>query len=474
MAGCRIDPAFGWSRARRGTARLAACGSRVGALNMNVLVSDGGVEAMEGVVETLTELGHVVWEIGEAEQATKLLNEEPIQWVFLGMHDIDQRAGELIRHVDAECEDCEVVVFSPEPSVAEAVEAMRCGAVDFVPLPCSRRRVENLLERLGRSRKERARLGELTELLERDTPPLRFESEDESMTELLERAAMAAETPTTILLLGESGTGKSVLARSIHESSPWSDGPFVTISCPSLSKELLESELFGHRRGAFTGAHRDQFGKVAAAEGGTLFLDEIGELPLELQPKLLRLLQEREYERLGESRTRKAELRVIAATNRDLAAAVERGDFREDLYYRLDVVSLEIPPLRERPRDLERIAGELLEFYARRFGREVEGFGEAALEEIRQHRWPGNLRELDNAIERAVIFTKGGRIECLGVDSERESGGERLQVGEMVTLEELERRHIESITRRTRTLEEASRVLGINKSTLFRKRKRFG
>ena len=208
------------------------------------------------------------------------------------------------------------------------------------------------------------------------------------------------------MILGESGTGKSVAARAVHEKSHLADKPFVTVSCPSLSKELLESELFGHVRGSFTGAIKDHWGKVKAAEGGTLFLDEIGDLPMEIQPKLLRLLQEREYERLGENVTRQANLRVIAATNRDLKKRVAEGLFREDLYFRLNVITVEMPPLRSRDGDLIRFAEHYEKFFAEQCGRKLEGLSAEAVACIRAYAWPGNLRELRNAIERAVILAK--------------------------------------------------------------------
>jgi NtrC-family two-component system response regulator AlgB len=259
----------------------------------------------------------------------------------------------------------------------------------------------------------------------------------------------------------------------VHDQSDRRDGPFVTVSCPSLSRELLESELFGHLRGSFTGAVRDTWGKVAAADTGTLFLDEIGELPLEIQPKLLRLLQERQYERLGESRTRTADARVIAATNQDLRQAVKQGRFREDLYYRLDVISVQIPPLRTRSADIATLANSYLQFFAQQLGRPQLRFSADALRELREYRWPGNLRELRNTIERAAILARSDVLEQ-GLTPRYIAPDETgdLQIGSDSSLEELEEAHIRSVLDRATSLESAAKILGIDPATLYRKRKR--
>jgi NtrC-family two-component system response regulator AlgB len=302
------------------------------------------------------------------------------------------------------------------------------------------------------------------------------------MKEVMDTLLRAAKTPASILILGESGTGKSVLARAVHQHSHLAEGPFITVSCPSLSRELLESELFGHARGAFTGALRDHWGKVKAAAGGTLFLDEIGDLPLEIQPKLLRLLQEREYERVGENITRQAEVRVLAATSRDLRQRVAEGAFREDLYFRLNVITAEIPPLRLRPGDLVRFAEHYFKHFAALCGRRLEGFSQPAGDALRAYSWPGNLRELRNAIERAVIMAKGNRInlEDLPAELRGQTGAGAngaagtLQVGSRVSLEQLEEAHVRQILDSTANLAEAAQVLGIDQATLYRKRKKMG
>jgi NtrC-family two-component system response regulator AlgB len=299
------------------------------------------------------------------------------------------------------------------------------------------------------------------------------------MQKVVEVALKAAGAPATIMITGESGTGKTVLARSIHENSPQKENAFVTISCPSLSRELLASELFGHVKGAFTGATSETWGKVSLADGGTLFLDEIGDLPLEIQPKLLRLLQEKEYERVGETKTRKANVRVIAATNRNLEVAVTEGRFREDLFYRLNVISLRLPSLRERPADLQKLAANYLGFFARQCGKQIGGFSDAAAQAIQNYRWPGNLRELRNVVERAAILASGKQIEPGDLPenmTQVANGGDgtQPQVGARISLEELENQHLRQVIARTSSMEEAAQILGIDPATLYRKRKKLG
>jgi NtrC-family two-component system response regulator AlgB len=300
-------------------------------------------------------------------------------------------------------------------------------------------------------------------------------TQEPAMQQAIDLAFQVATSEATVLLRGESGTGKGVLARAIHERSSRANGPFVIVHCPSLSGELLESELFGHVKGAFTGAVRDTEGKVAAAEGGTLFLDEIGDMPAAVQPKLLRLLQDRSYERVGETTTRTANVRILAATNRDLAAEAASGRFREDLFYRLNVIDIELPPLRQRPHDILPLAEHLLAFFARQTGKAVRSFAPEAQEALLRHKWAGNVRELRNAIERGVILATGTTLERVQLPGPvGNPPPPRVEVGGTVTLDVLEAEHIRCILANSTSLEEAAVTLGIDPSTLYRKRKRYG
>jgi two-component system, NtrC family, response regulator AlgB len=299
-----------------------------------------------------------------------------------------------------------------------------------------------------------------------------FVARDEAANRMIQIALRAAASNVSILILGETGTGKNVLAQQIHEQSPLRSKPFVTVNCPSLNRELLESDLFGHIRGAFTGAVQDTWGKVAAAEGGTLFLDEIGDLPSSLQPKLLRLLQEKQYERVGEAVSHRANVRIIAATNRDLRAEVEAGRFREDLFYRLNVISVEVPPLRCRPADIMSAARVFLEAICRQLRKPVPVFAPEVRQLLECYAWPGNLRELRNVVERAAVLSDSDLLDHSDFPSvASQRAMPRFEVGAAVSLRALETAHIQMVVAKSGTLEEAARILEIDKSTLYRKRR---
>jgi NtrC-family two-component system response regulator AlgB len=297
------------------------------------------------------------------------------------------------------------------------------------------------------------------------------------MRRVLATARQAAESSATVLLTGESGTGKNVLARAIHGWSRRAAGPFVVVACTTLSDHLLESELFGHVRGAFTGAWKDHPGRLQTANGGTLFVDEIGELPLELQGKLLRFLEDRRYERVGDTTTREVDVRIVAATNRDLEAEVRAGRFRQDLFYRLNVVGIALPPLRARPEDLPALMDHVLATLVARHGRSAVSVEPAARAALLAYAWPGNVRELVNALERALVLSAGETIRASDLPDYVLAPAAAVtpaSVGGDVSLEELERRHVRTVLTNSATLEEAAARLGINPTTLWRMRKRWG
>jgi NtrC-family two-component system response regulator AlgB len=364
-----------------------------------------------------------------------------------------------------------VVIMTAFASIETAVEAMRRGAFDYLPKPATPEQLRQVLGRIQKTRKLERRVAELESRLAIDTPEIDLTTNSPAMEKAFEVAFKAATTDATVLLLGESGTGKSVLARAIHQRSSRTSGAFVTVSCPSLTRELLQSELFGHVKGAFTGALAETWGKVTAAEGGTLFLDEVGDLPPETQAKLLRLLQEREYERVGETKVRYADVRMIAASNRDLAKAVAAGTFREDLFYRLNVISITLPPLRDRLDDVERLAMAHLHSVANECDKKIDSISSDALEVMKRYNWPGNIRELRNVIERAVILSSNHEIEGSDLTEMIEPDSE-IRIGGKVSLEELETAHIKKVVANSKTLEDAAAVLGIDAATLYRKRKK--
>ena len=438
---------------------------------MQILVIDDEKNIRRTMAMAIESMEHNVICVASGAEALKELRSVAFQVVFLDLK-LHQESGlEVLAEILRLAPQAAVVIITAFASIETAVEAMRLGAFDYLPKPCTPDQVRQLLVKIERTKRLENRVLELETQINAESPEVDLATDSPFMQTVIDMAFKAANSDATVLILGESGTGKSVLARAMHARSPRKGAAFVTVSCPSLSRELLESELFGHVKGAFTGALADTAGKVAAADGGTLLLDEIGDLPVEIQSKLLRLLQEREYERVGEAKPRRANVRVISATNRDLVQAVRDGRFREDLYYRLNVISLRLPPLRERLQDLERIAKRHLEFFAHRAGKQFRGFSLAALETMRSYSWPGNLRELRNLIERTVILGGGDEVgaddlaEIIQVRSE-------LRVGGRVTLEEIENEHIRKVIANSRTIDEAAAVLGIDPATLYRRKKK--
>ena len=378
---------------------------------MHVLVIDDEANIRKTTQVALESMGHGTAEAEDGEAALKELEAAHFDAAFLDLKLNTESGLELLPKLLKVNPNLDVVVFTAHASIENAVEAMRAGAVDYIPKPFTPEQIRQVLGKIVRMRKLEGRLADLEFRLSTDSPTTDLTTAEPAVQKVFDVALKAAGTPATIMLTGESGTGKTVLARAIHESSQQKDAAFVTVSCPSLSRELLESELFGHVKGAFSGAVAETWGKISLADGGTLFLDEIGDLPVEIQPKLLRLLQEKEYERVGEAKTRQADVRVIAATNRNLEQAVKDGRFREDLYYRLNVISLRVPALRERLADLPKIARNYLRFFSRQCGKKIEGFSVAAEQAMLNYGWPGNLRELRNVVERAAILAAGSRIE---------------------------------------------------------------
>jgi DNA-binding NtrC family response regulator len=390
---------------------------------------------------------------------------------------------ELCKRARQDRPDQIVILITGYPSIENAVRGMKEGARDYVTKPFT---PDELRLVIARALQERE-LREENEHLRRD---LRQQHGLDTiigvsalMRQQFETARKVAPTDTTVLVEGESGTGKELFARAIHVHSLRAARPFIAVNCGSLVGTLLESELFGHVKGAFTGAHANKVGLVTAASGGTLFLDEIGELALDLQPKLLRVLQEGEVKPVGGVETRHVDVRVVAATNRDLMEDVRQGRFREDLYYRLNVICLKIPPLRERPEDVPLLVDRFLRSYATKARKQIDGITDAALQHLQAQPWPGNVRELQNAVERAVILSSGSVIDLADVaqgprGSPQSGATARLAPPpypfESMTLEEVERRHIEHVMQgvggqRTR----AAEVLGINRTTLWKKLRQY-
>jgi NtrC-family two-component system response regulator AlgB len=390
---------------------------------------------------------------------------------------IEDRLGgvsalDLVPRLLAKSPALDVLVVADRPTVETAVDAMRHGAADYLPNPAPDQDVRRALERVGAKRRARTHADDLRSAIDLGQPEVVLGSRCAKMRAVFEMVALAADSDASVLFRGESGTGKSVLARLLHAQSRRARKPFVVVSCPVLSEELLASELFGHAQGAFTGASREKPGRVEVAHGGTLFLDEIGDLPPSLQPKLLRFLQDREFERVGETLTRRADVRVVAATNRDLVQDVKSGRFREDLLYRLNVIEVTVPALRERHEDLVQVAAELLAYFANRAGKAGLSLSEAAQKTLASWNWPGNLRELRNVIERAVVLSKGSFVEPSAFPFTVTENGSAPTVGGRHTLAAVEEAHIEAVLSNTTTQDEAAAILDVDPSTLWRRKRR--
>ncbi|PYS94533.1 MAG: hypothetical protein DMF50_12330, partial [Acidobacteria bacterium] len=413
--------------------------------------------------DELREAGHDVLSAASGAEALDQLAHGAVDVVVTDLMMPGMRGNELLRQVRAREPGTPVVIITAFGSIDSAVEAMKAGAYHYVAKPF---RIEQLLATLENALRERRLRQQIAGLRAALGGRSRIVAESPSMRKVMDLVARAAAaTDTPVLLLGESGTGKELLARSLHEESPRRQGPFLAVNCSAIPESLLESLLFGHRRGAFTDAREDRRGLFQEAEGGTLFLDEIGDMPLALQGKLLRVLQDRRVHPLGAPAPVAVDVRAVAATHRDLETLVSEGRFRQDLFYRLNVVSVRIPPLRERPEDLLPLMAHFLEKHGQRLGRTDCSLSPEAIAALQRHAWPGNVRELENAIERALVL---GRDDIVWVEDlpealrDRPTSGPPGAAANPRPLADVEREHI---LRTLRTLRcnkaAAARVLGL-------------
>ena len=373
-----------------------------------ILVADDDPDIRDILKDALNSLGCSVSTASNGQECLDRLEKEGPKLLLLDIEMPDKNGLEVLKEIRRRGIDVTVIMVTAYGTIERAVQAMKEGAFDFITKPFELDHIAVVVEKaLERERLKRGyelfaeEAGERYRLIGGESPKMR---------EAIETARKAAISKSTVLLLGESGTGKEVFARAIHNWSERKDEPFIAINCAGLAKELLESELFGHEKGAFTGAHQLKKGKMELADGGTVFLDEVGDISAELQTKLLRFLQEREFERVGGTQPVSVDVRVIAATNRDLASAIREGRFRADLYYRLNVIPIALPPLKERKEDIRTLA----QFFLRRFALETKkdftGITEEAEDSLAAYEWPGNVRELGNVIERAVVLGQGPEI----------------------------------------------------------------
>ena len=448
------------------------------AMDHVILVTEDDARSRDSLSRAMTRAGYRTLTAADGAEALRLLERETVDVVLtdLKMPGIDGLS--LLERLRARSPETIVILLTAFGTVDVAVEAMKKGAYDFLTKPINLDKLDRLLQhalearRLVRENRElRLRLSEtsgLKQLLGQSAP----------MQRLREVIQQVAATDAAALILGETGTGKELVAHGIHYGSPRADRPFVKVSCASLPEGLLESELFGHERGAFTGARERRKGRFELAHGGTLFLDEVGDMSPPTQAKLLRVLQEREFERVGGSETVRVDVRLIAATNRDLEGLVAEGAFREDLYYRLNVVAILAPPVRERAEDIPALAAHFLRLSAGRWGKPVPEVAADALALLCRYSWPGNVRELQHVAESMLVFSKGGPITAADLPAAIRGGERNVEPGERgsnASLRELERQAIaRTLVATGGNKRKASEILGIGLKTLYRKIQEFG
>ena len=446
-------------------------------------------EVLIGLVEHhLRQHGCRVFTAMNADRALEVLSSTPIDVTVSDVCMPGMSGIELLEEVRKRDPDADLILVTAHSSVKDAVTAIQAGAADYLEKPVDCRRLYHSIQMMVERRRLRQRV-RILELGGRDSTFFEgMAARSRRMLEVFSFIERLAAYPTTVLVTGESGTGKELAARAVHRRSPLADRPFVVCNCSALAPSLIESELFGHMKGAFTGADRDQAGLFETANGGTIFLDEIGELPLDAQVKLLRVLENREIRRVGSPKSIPVEIRVVAATNRNLATMSRAGGFREDLYYRLNVGVVELPPLRDRLEDIELLADHFLQGFARKFAFDRPELSQDVLERFRTYGWPGNVRELSNVLERASIMANGGPIQIDHLPAELREGetiAEPLETTEPETtndevemdlsLQAAERDQIR------RALDSAggkrvaaARLLGLSRRTLYRKLDKYG
>jgi two-component system response regulator AtoC len=427
-------------------------------------------EKLRRVVELqLKGAGFEVEQAGTVEQAMRLADRADVVLTDLRLPGVS--GLELLANLRRQDSHTPVIVMTAFGSIETAVEAMKAGAVDFLPKPFS---LDHLMTVVNKALELRTLRDENRELRAELSQRYEFDNmvgHSEAMREIFGTITRVAPTRATVLLCGESGVGKDMIARAIHHHSPRADRPFVKINCTALPENLMESELFGYEKGAFTGANTSKLGKFEQADTGTVFLDEIGDVPATVQVKLLRILQEREFERLGSNKVKHIDVRVLAATNVDLRAALEQGTFREDLYYRLNVLPINIPPLRERKEDIPYLATHFVKKHGKDLGSPVESISDGAMERLLGYHWPGNVRELENVLERSMVLGNGAVLEAGDVKLDTAPAA-RFTVAdnflpEGTTLDQYEQSIIrEALKRANGNKSQAARMLGLTRNAL--------
>ena len=441
----------------------------------SLLIADDEKNIRSGLELAFEDEGYTVVTAADGKEAWEKLQKNAIDLVITDLRMPEMDGYELLKRISAAYPTLPVIVLTGHGTIETAVETMRDGAVDFFTKPVDIDKLSLVVKKTisaSSLAEQNRKLAEEIEKLRKQQGYGKIIGKSGKIAALMQTVSQVAPTRATVLITGESGTGKELVADAIQSLSTRSDKPFIKVHCASLSQSLLEDELFGHEKGAFTGAVAQKKGRFELADTGTLFLDEIGEIDAATQVKLLRVLQERQFERVGGEKTLTVDVRVICATNRDLKKEVELGNFREDLYYRLNVVHVEVPPLRERKEDIELLSASFLSTFNREDGRKIEGFTPAARKAMFSYSWPGNVRELRNTVEAAVVLSRSNVIDIDDLPPQlRETSGEStISFSLPITMEEAEKGLIlETISFCKGNKTKAADLLGIGRKTLHRK-----
>jgi two-component system response regulator AtoC len=440
---------------------------------VKILVVDDEAIVRESLHDWLTDAGYQVLTAENGPKALEIIGRERLRIVITDLVMPGMDGIELMKRAKEIQPNIEVIIITAYGSIPTAIAAMKEGAYDYIEKPFCPERAELLVKKLA---EHEELVDENLSLRQRLEDRYRFENiiaKSSKMQRVIEVIKVVAKSNATVLITGDSGTGKELVARAIHSQSHRRSKPFVAVSCAALPESLLESELFGHEKGSFTGAYAQKKGKFEFANGGTLFLDEVGEMSANIQVHLLRVLEEKEFTRVGGNEPIKVDVRVISATNKDLRRAIEKREFREDLYYRLNVVTIELPPLRERKEDVPLLAEHFLHKFAQENQKKITAFSPEAAAFLLDYDWPGNVRELENAIERAVILAKDSLVTISDLPHENLSLTRSELTGK--NLKEVEKKHILDILRETGgNYSEAARILGVTRMTLYNKARRYG
>ena len=435
-----------------------------------VIVIDDEVNILKTVKLSLTSQGFETDVFSDPDEALNAASEKYYDLAFIDLKMNTMNGIEVLQKLKTISSETTVVIMTAYGTIESAVESMKLGAVDYISKPFTHKEFIHLVEKIFENHKLKREVNKLRQRISSENNGADFITGNNKVIELLETAKEAAGSDLSIMIEGESGTGKELLAKFIHQNSPRRESPFIVINCAAIPENLFESEMFGHVKGSFTGAVKDRIGRLEMADKGTLFLDEVADIPKQMQVKLLRFLQNMEFERVGESLTRKIDIRIISATNKNIEEEISEGNLREDFYYRISGLRLKLPALKDRKEDILLLAKYFIERISGQVNLEIS---DGAKKILVEYEWPGNIREFENVIKRVIVFAKGGIIKPEHLPVELLSFKPKFSLANIPKIEDLERQHIIDVLKLTNNPKDAARILGISETTLWRKKKEY-